>query len=162
MSNNPSDSKSMLVNPDRILVDEVALRLRPARKTKPLWAKQVDAPQQFRSIEAVQQLQAGDYLCRGIQGEFWPQSEKNSWTRTSRVRRSIATVSDVMTRNPMVSWSMSRRSITRSESSPVGANSMARRVTMSCAAATTPATSGLSTRRFLKAPTSFAMRGAIE
>jgi|694.fasta_scaffold144114_1 hypothetical protein len=76
MSNNPLDSKSILVNPERTLIDEVAARLRPARKNKPLWAKRVDASQEVRSIEAAQKLHAGDYLCRGVRGEFWPQSEK--------------------------------------------------------------------------------------
>ncbi len=76
MSDNSSESVSILINPNRILIDDISVRLRTARKTKPVWAKRVDVSQQVRSIEGIQQLKAGDYLCRGILGELWPQSEK--------------------------------------------------------------------------------------
>ncbi len=62
-----------LINPDGRLLSEVEQRLAPARKTKPLWAKQADTAQDVVSLEGRERVAVGDYICRGIQGEFWPQ-----------------------------------------------------------------------------------------
>jgi hypothetical protein len=71
-----SDPKFEWMNPDGDLLAAVATRMREARKTKPLWARRVETAQQIESLEGIQQLKAGDYLCRGIQGEYWPQAHK--------------------------------------------------------------------------------------
>ena len=71
-----NDPKFEWMNPDGELLEAVATRMREARKTKPLWARRVETAQQIESLEGIQQLKAGDYLCRGIQGEYWPQAHK--------------------------------------------------------------------------------------
>jgi tetratricopeptide (TPR) repeat protein len=43
------------------------------RKTKPIWARQLEQPQLVDTREGPVQANAGDYLCRGIAGELWPQ-----------------------------------------------------------------------------------------
>lgn len=67
-------SSSRLINPDGHLLDEFVARLFVAKKSKPLWAKRVETAQIVDSLEGRQQVKPGDYLCRGIQGECWPQS----------------------------------------------------------------------------------------
>jgi len=71
-----SQEQPALLNPEGSLPQNVIARMRVARKTKPVWAKRVDNDQQVTSLEGVQQLSAGDFLCRGIQNEYWPQSSK--------------------------------------------------------------------------------------
>jgi len=68
---------NLLVNPDGNLLPEIVVRLVLARKTKPLWAKMVEEPTEITSLEGVQQVNPGDWLCWGIQGEPWPQSAKD-------------------------------------------------------------------------------------
>lgn len=62
-----------LINPCGQLLAEIEQRLFTARKTKPLWAKLVMKKQQIESLEGSQVAEPGDYLCRGIHNEFWPQ-----------------------------------------------------------------------------------------
>ena len=69
-------NEPMLINPDGVLLPELAGRMKRARKTKPLWAKQVDTAQQVQTLEGTEQMAAGDFLCRGIHNEYWPQSSK--------------------------------------------------------------------------------------
>jgi hypothetical protein len=45
-----------------------------AKKTAPLWAKQLDEDETIKSLEGEVTAKAGDFLCRGAAGEFWPQS----------------------------------------------------------------------------------------
>ena len=45
-----------------------------AKKVKPIWAKLVESAQVVETLEGSETVQAGDYLCRGIQDEVWPQS----------------------------------------------------------------------------------------
>lgn len=71
-----SEKKDELLNPEGSLIPSVVAGMQEARKTKPLWAKRVDTAQEITSLEAVQQLKPGDYLCRGVQNEYWPQSQK--------------------------------------------------------------------------------------
>lgn len=66
-------TKPLLINPDGKLLAEIEARLFLARKTKPLWAKKATQPQAVVSLEGRQQMQADDYLCRGIEDEIWPQ-----------------------------------------------------------------------------------------
>lgn len=66
----------LLVNPNGHLMPEIVGKLLEARKNKPLWAKRLDASQVVATLEGNLQAHAGDYLCRGIVGEQWPQKEK--------------------------------------------------------------------------------------
>jgi hypothetical protein len=45
-----------------------------ARKTRPIWAKRLDQPQQVQTIEGLETVPAGTFLCRGEAGDIWPQS----------------------------------------------------------------------------------------
>jgi hypothetical protein len=45
-----------------------------AKKMAPLWAKQLKEDQTIETLEGPVTADAGDYLCRGTAGEFWPQS----------------------------------------------------------------------------------------
>jgi hypothetical protein len=65
-----------LLNPDGKLLPEILSRMFFARKNRPIWAKEVKETIEFDSLEGRQAVHSGDYLCRGIQGEFWPQSKK--------------------------------------------------------------------------------------
>lgn len=64
---------------NRLLLDEVTQSGTwfPAKKTRPLFAKRLDSPMQVTTLEGLLEAQAGDYLCRGITGELWPQSAKS-------------------------------------------------------------------------------------
>ncbi len=46
-----------------------------ARKTVPVWARRVTAPEVVASREGDLQAKVGDFVCRGIAGEFWVQTE---------------------------------------------------------------------------------------
>jgi len=46
-----------------------------AHKTKPLWARRVDAAETVASPEGDLEAKPGDYLCKGAAGEFWVQLE---------------------------------------------------------------------------------------
>ncbi len=48
-----------------------------ARKTRPIWAKKLLARQIVRTLEGEEQVNAGDYLCRGEAGDLWPQTERD-------------------------------------------------------------------------------------
>lgn len=65
----------MILNPTGRLLPAIASRLRRARKAKPIWARRVEVACEVESIEGRLQAQPGDYLCRGIAGEQWPQKE---------------------------------------------------------------------------------------
>ncbi|QDV17755.1 hypothetical protein Pan153_24100 [Gimesia panareensis] len=45
----------------------------PARKIQCLWAKEVKQIQTVTSLEGELTANVGDYLCRGVDGEIWPQ-----------------------------------------------------------------------------------------
>jgi hypothetical protein len=65
-------------NVNKAILDEVnaAATWFLARKTTPLWAKQLDEDQSIETLEGPMTAKAGDFLCRGAAGEFWPQSAK--------------------------------------------------------------------------------------
>lgn len=69
--------KPLLLNPDGRLLPSIASGLRDARKTKSLWAKRLEQASPIETIEGVVNAEAGDYLCRGIELEYWPQREKS-------------------------------------------------------------------------------------
>ena len=65
--------------PNQALLDEAnkAGGWFQAKKTRPIWAKRLDAPQKVRTLEGEEQVQAGHYLCKGEAGDIWPQTEKD-------------------------------------------------------------------------------------
>jgi hypothetical protein len=67
---------SMYEHPSQRLLDEVnsAGAWTRARKTKSIWARQVDRDQTVDTLEGTESLKAGDFLCRGAADELWPQS----------------------------------------------------------------------------------------
>lgn len=67
---NPAEA---LLNPNGQLIEEVARRMWRARKSKPLWAKRLEEAQSVETIEGLLHAEAGDYLCRGVNSELWPQ-----------------------------------------------------------------------------------------
>lgn len=66
-------SEKRLLNPDGRLLPDIESRLVLARKTKPLWSKLIGQVQSVKTPEGTLHAEPGDYLCRGIQGEHWPQ-----------------------------------------------------------------------------------------
>ncbi|MFO0943829.1 MAG: NAD-binding protein [Pirellulales bacterium] len=69
-------NKSVLLNPDGNLLPEIVQSLKDARKTKPIWAKLIEVAREVETLEGAMQANPGDYLCRGISAEQWPQKEK--------------------------------------------------------------------------------------
>jgi hypothetical protein len=62
--------------PNRALLEEVT-QVRGwfrAKKTRPIWVKVLEIDQEIATLEGVQNAKRGDCLCRGVQGELWPQS----------------------------------------------------------------------------------------
>jgi hypothetical protein len=70
-------SKPLLLNPDDRLIPEIVSGLRDARKIKSLWAKRLERASQIKTLEGFVNAEVGDYLCRGIEHECWPQREKS-------------------------------------------------------------------------------------
>jgi len=66
----------LLVNPDGKLLEEIEQKLFKARKSRALWAKEVEAPMEIETLEGKITAQPGDYVCRGIVGEYWAQKAK--------------------------------------------------------------------------------------
>ncbi|MEZ6091845.1 MAG: hypothetical protein R3C05_28340 [Pirellulaceae bacterium] len=62
-----------LLNPDGKLATELEEELVLAVKNKPLWAKPLHEETVVETIEGRVIATAGSYLCRGIEGELWPQ-----------------------------------------------------------------------------------------
>jgi hypothetical protein len=62
-------------NVNKAILDEVnaAAAWFHAKKTAPLWAKQLDEDQTVETLEGPVEAKAGDCLCRGAAGELWPQ-----------------------------------------------------------------------------------------
>ena len=71
----PFYGDSVLVNPNKILNQTISERFVKFRKTKPIWARQLTEETSVETIEGPIVAQAGDFLCRGIEGEYWPQKE---------------------------------------------------------------------------------------
>lgn len=62
---------------NRALLDAVNARGEwfEARKTQGVWARRVDEAMTVESKEGPLEARAGDFLCRGAEGELWPQGE---------------------------------------------------------------------------------------
>lgn len=55
-----------------------------ARKTRPIWTKQLTQPETVQTLEGPESVPAGTYLCRGDAGDIWPQTEERLLTKYSR------------------------------------------------------------------------------
>jgi hypothetical protein len=44
-----------------------------AKKKRPIWAKLIESQQEIATLEGTVNASTGDYLCRGENGEIWPQ-----------------------------------------------------------------------------------------
>ncbi len=64
------------MNANREILDEInsAKGWFRAKKVKPIWAKPVDELGQVDTIEGIETIRPGDYLCRGVENEQWPQA----------------------------------------------------------------------------------------
>ncbi len=59
-----------------IIEQNIVDRLQRFTKTKSLWAKELQEATTVETWEGLKHAKAGDYLCRGIHGEYWPQTSK--------------------------------------------------------------------------------------
>lgn len=68
----PADS------PNKTLFDEAnaAGQWFHAKKTRPIWAKRLEADQTVTTLEGEEKVEAGHYLCKGEAGDIWPQTEQ--------------------------------------------------------------------------------------
>ena len=73
-----SPRPTMNVTANQALLDEAnaAGNWFHAKKTRPIWAKRLDASQTVQTLEGEEQVAAGHYLCRGEAGDIWPQTEE--------------------------------------------------------------------------------------
>ena len=46
------------------------------RKTQGIWAKKLMSDTRVTTLEGVETAKSGDLLCRGVEGELWPQKEE--------------------------------------------------------------------------------------
>ncbi|MEL7498347.1 MAG: PGDYG domain-containing protein [Planctomycetota bacterium] len=68
-------SKPQLINPDNKLLSNIQKKLRRYKKDKPVWCKQVTEAGIVETLEGPLEVKTGDYLCRGIAGDIWPQDK---------------------------------------------------------------------------------------
>jgi hypothetical protein len=65
-------------SPNAALLDE--MNASPAwfhaKKTRPIWTKELEADQQIKTLEGLETVKAGHFLCRGEAGDIWPQSKE--------------------------------------------------------------------------------------
>ncbi len=52
-----------------------------ARKTRPIWAREVIQPQQIETLEGVEDVPRGAFLCRGEAGDVWPQAAERLYEK---------------------------------------------------------------------------------
>ena len=73
----PADS------PNKTLLDEAnaAGQWFHAKKTRPIWAKELEADQTVKTLEGEEQVAAGNYLCKGEAGDLWPQTAEELFKR---------------------------------------------------------------------------------
>ncbi len=65
--------------PNKALLDEAnaAGRWFHAKKSRPIWARRLEAAQSVKTLEGEEQVDAGHYLCKGEAGDIWPQTEQD-------------------------------------------------------------------------------------
>lgn len=66
-------------SPNQGLLDEanVAGQWFHAKKTRPIWARRLEAAQTVKTLEGEEEVAAGHYLCKGEAGDIWPQTEED-------------------------------------------------------------------------------------
>lgn len=72
---------TVLLNPGGELLPRWADQLQLAKKTRSLWARLLTAEQPVETLEGTLLARAGEYLCRGIAEEYWPQSTERLLTQ---------------------------------------------------------------------------------
>lgn len=65
-----------LLNPNDKIPAEIAAKFQLAKKCKPVWARLQQEDGVVETLEGKLETRAGNYLCRGINDEVWPQTEK--------------------------------------------------------------------------------------
>lgn len=72
------DTKTESTSPNAEILDEVnkAEAWFHAKRIRPIWAKKFDKDQTVKTIEGIEKVKAGDYLCRGEANDIWPQTAK--------------------------------------------------------------------------------------
>ncbi|TWT92350.1 PGDYG domain-containing protein [Stieleria varia] len=65
--------ESQPLNDGGSLSAEISEQMVLAKKVKPLWARKAIVEETIESLEAMETVQPGDYVCRGIHGELWGQ-----------------------------------------------------------------------------------------
>jgi hypothetical protein len=68
-------------NPNRSILAEARGLWRHARKTRPIWARQIDRTERIETLEGPEDVPAGNFLCRGEAGDVWPQSTQRLETK---------------------------------------------------------------------------------
>lgn len=74
------NSKELNVtNPNELLLKQVCNSTGwfHAKKTRPIWARRVVSRETVTTLEGTEQVDVGQYLCRGEAGDIWPQTEKD-------------------------------------------------------------------------------------
>jgi hypothetical protein len=66
----------MLANPGGLVRAELRERMFFAKKTKAIHAKRLNSDEEIESPEGLMAARAGDYLCKGVVGECWPQNAR--------------------------------------------------------------------------------------
>jgi len=74
-----SNREATVTNPNELLLSQVRQSTAwfHARKTRPIWGRKLSSPETVTTLEGIEQVDAGEYLCRGEAGDIWPQSEKD-------------------------------------------------------------------------------------
>jgi hypothetical protein len=86
-SRNEDDKRTMQseqpANANKAILDEVnaAATWFGAKKTVPVWAKQLEEDQTVETLEGPTTAKAGDFLCRGADGELWPQDTERLYEK---------------------------------------------------------------------------------
>ena len=65
----------MLINPSFKIEKEIKAKLRRYRKVASVWALELTESVEVETLEGKELAGVGDYLCRGIANELWPQSK---------------------------------------------------------------------------------------
>jgi hypothetical protein len=61
-----------------------------AKKVRPIWVKQLEHDQTVKTLEGIETVKAGDYLCRGEAGDIWPQKAKSLESKYTKTQETDA------------------------------------------------------------------------
>ena len=85
-SSSPEETATAMTDsPNKTLLDEAnkSPHWFHAKKTRPIWARELEADQQVQTLEGLETVQAGHYLCKGEAGDIWPQTKEQLGKRYS-------------------------------------------------------------------------------